>query len=313
MWFQIKSYLNFLWNSKNQHGVHSPFVFLLVTQCFYDKKKYPQYKLLKDYRNALLRNKNTIEVSDFGAGSRVFKSNTRAINQIAKNAGISQKRAELLFRITQYFQAESILEIGTSLGLATSALSLGNPKANITSLEGCPNTMAVAQSQAASFQLNNIRFINTKFEDYLSIEIPNSQIPNSKTQIPKPTTNNLEPRTYNLKPSTQNLIPNTYNLKPKTYNLQPRTYNLQPKTYNLIYFDGNHSQKATLDYFESLLSTITNNSVWIFDDIHWSADMEEAWEIIKQHPKVKVTIDTFQWGIVFFRSEQAKEHFTIRA
>ena len=292
MWFQIKSYLNFLWNSKNQHGVHSPFVFLLVTQCFYDKRKYPQYKLLKDYRNALLRNKNTIEVSDFGAGSRVFKSNTRAINQIAKNAGISQKRAELLFRITQYVQAESILEIGTSLGLATSALSLGNPKANITSLEGCPNTMAVAQSQAASFQLNNIRFINTKFEDYLSIEIPNSQIPNSKTQIP----------------NSKFQIP-----KPITYNLKPTTYNLKPKTYNLIYFDGNHSQKATLDYFESLLSTITNNSVWIFDDIHWSADMEEAWEIIKQHPKVKVTIDTFQWGIVFFRSEQAKEHFTIRA
>ncbi len=40
--------------------------------------------------------------------------------------------------------------------------------------------------------------------------------------------------------------------------------------------------------------------------------MEEAWEEIKKHPKVKVTIDTFQWGIVFFRKEQEKEHFIIR-
>ena len=40
--------------------------------------------------------------------------------------------------------------------------------------------------------------------------------------------------------------------------------------------------------------------------------MEEAWEIIKNHPKVTVTIDTFQWGIVFFRSEQVKENFIIR-
>jgi predicted O-methyltransferase YrrM len=80
----------------------------------------------------------------------------------------------------------------------------------------------------------------------------------------------------------------------------------------LIYFDGNHSKKATLDYFELLLPTITNETVWIFDDIHWSSDMEEAWEIIKNHPKVTVTIDTFQWGIVFFRTEQEKEHFTIR-
>lgn len=125
---QLKSYLKFLWNSKNEHGVHSPFVFSLVTKCFYDKKKYAEYSILKNYRKSLLENYNTIEVTDFGAGSRVFKSNTRAINQIAKNAGISKKRAELLFRITNYFQPSTILEIGTSLGLATSALSLGNKK-----------------------------------------------------------------------------------------------------------------------------------------------------------------------------------------
>ena len=84
---QIKSYLNFLWHSKNEHGVHSPFVFDLVTKCFYDKQQYPEYSILKKYRQSLLENKNTIEVTDFGAGSRVFKSNTRAIYQIAKTAG----------------------------------------------------------------------------------------------------------------------------------------------------------------------------------------------------------------------------------
>ena len=90
------------------------------------------------------------------------------------------------------------------------------------------------------------------------------------------------------------------------------TINHQPSTINLIYFDGNHSKKATLDYFELLLPTINNESVWIFDDIHWSKEMEEAWKIIQKHPKVTVTIDTFQWGLVFFRREQPKEHFVIR-
>lgn len=255
---QIKSYITFLWNSKNQHGVHSPFVYNLVTECFYDKKKYPEYDVLKNYRNSLLENKNTIEVTDFGAGSRVFKSNTRAINQIAKNAGISSKRAELLFRIVNYFQPNEILEIGTSLGLATSALALGNKNAKVISLEGCPNTLSIAKNQCQLQNLNNIEFINTKFEDYLS-------------------------------------------------NCQLNTKHCQ-----LIYFDGNHSKKATLEYFELLLPTITNDSIWIFDDIHWSKDMEQAWKIIKNHPKVTVTIDTFQWGIVFFRIEQEKEHFVIR-
>jgi predicted O-methyltransferase YrrM len=261
----IKSYLYLLWNSKNQHGVHSPFVYNLVTKCFYDTAKYPEYAVLKAYRNSLLANKNTIEVIDFGAGSRVFKSNTRAINQIAKNAGISSKRAELLFRIVNYFQPESILEIGTSLGLATSALALGNPKTKIITLEGCPKTLNQCQLQLQKFNINNVTPINTGFSSYLT-----------------------------------------------TQNLQPTSYNPQPTTYNLVYFDGNHSKKATLKYFELLLPTITNDSIWIFDDIHWSKDMEETWEIIQNHPKVTVTIDTFQWGIVFFRIEQKKEHFVIR-
>ena len=254
----IKSFLKFLYNSKNQHGVHSPFVFDLVTKCFYDKKNYPEYEVLKSYRKSLLANKTIIEVTDFGAGSRVFKSNQRKISAIAKNAGISPKRAELLFRITNYFQPESILEIGTSLGMATSSLSVGNSNAKIISLEGCPQTMAIAKNQCQLQNLNNIKFVHTKFEDFFT------------------------------------------------------TDNRQPTTYNFIYFDGNHSKSATLEYFELLLPTIINETVWIFDDIHWSKDMEEAWESIKNHSKVTVTIDTFQWGLVFFRKEQEKEHFTIR-
>ena len=87
---------------------------------------------------------------------------------------------------------------------------------------------------------------------------------------------------------------------------------LNTEHYQLIYFDGNHSKKATLEYFELLLPTITNDTVWIFDDIHWSAEMDEAWKAIKNHPKVTVTIDTFQWGLVFFRYEQEREDFVIR-
>ena len=191
-------------------------------------------------------------------GSKVFKSNTRPISKIAETAGISPKRAELLFRIANYFQPNTILEIGTSLGLATSALALGNPKASITTLEGCPNTMAIAKNQLQLLNINNVELVITEFNSYLS----------------------------NLKLETSN--------------------------FKLIYFDGNHSKKATLAYFELLLPTICNETLWIFDDIHWSSEMEEAWKIIKNHPKVSVTIDTFQWGLVFFRQEQPKEHFVIR-
>ncbi|UFH46180.1 class I SAM-dependent methyltransferase [Flavobacterium galactosidilyticum] len=258
MLFQIKSYLKFLWLSKNEHAVHSPFVFTLITKCFYDKKSKHEYLVLKKYRKSLLENKNTIEVTDFGAGSKVFKSNSREISKIAETAGISSKRAELLFRVTNYFQPKHILEIGTSLGLATAALSLGNKNSEITTLEGCENTIGIAKNQLQTINCATVKFINTEFSAYLK---------NTK---------------------------------------------LKSQFFDLIYFDGNHQKQATLDYFEALLPTITNDTVWIFDDIHWSKEMEEAWKIIQKHPKVTVTIDTFQWGFVFFRREQPKEHFIIR-
>lgn len=267
MFFKTKAYLKFLIKSKNQHGVHSPFVFDLATKCFYNKTQYTEYKKLNDYREQLLNNDETIQVNDFGAGSRVFKSNQRKVSNIAKIAGISISRSKLLFRLVKYFETEYILELGTSLGLATQAMHLGCADSKIISLEGCNNTLDVTKQEFLkrfdSDVFERISFINNDFNAFLE-EADLSFLTEQKSN------------------------------------------------WNMVYLDGNHSKEATLGYVVKLLPTITNKTLWIFDDIHWSRDMEEAWEYIKTLPEVKVTIDTFQWGLVFFREEQVKEHFTIR-
>ena len=84
------------------------------------------------------------------------------------------------------------------------------------------------------------------------------------------------------------------------------------KQFDLVFFDGNHTEKATVCYFEQCLNNISDRSVFIFDDIHWSKGMENAWEYIKQHESTKVCIDLFQFGIVFFRKELTKQHYIIR-
>ena len=256
MIYQIKQYICFLLKATNQHGIHSPFIFDLVTKCFYDKKKYNDYSSLKQYRKQLYKNDLIILIKDFGAGSRVFRTNARKISQVAKNAGITQKRAELLYRLTKYFKPNTILELGTSLGMATSSLSLGNPDSTITTIEGCPETASIANEQFESFNLNNINLKVNKFDNELK--------------------------------------------------------SLQNQKFNLIYVDGNHQKDATLNYFNLLLETINNDSVIIFDDIHWSKGMTEAWELIKINEKVSVTVDTFFWGFAFFRKEQVKQHFNVR-
>lgn len=256
--YQIISYLKFLFRSTNQHGVHSPFVYGLVTRCFYDKRTYSGYELISRYRKTLLKNTSSIEVKDFGAGSRVFRSTQRRVSDIARTAGISKKRARLLNRMVRYLRIENALEIGTSVGIGSVAMAAENT-VRVTTLEGCPATAEIARENFNAFGFESIISKVGEFNELLN-----------------------DP-------------------------------DILASSYDLIYFDGNHQKQASIDYFETLLPLAHNDSVFIFDDIHWSPEMTEAWEIIKAHPSVKVSIDTFFWGMVFFRKEQEKQHFIIRS
>ncbi|HMH23066.1 MAG TPA: class I SAM-dependent methyltransferase, partial [Puia sp.] len=82
---------------------------------------------------------------------------------------------------------------------------------------------------------------------------------------------------------------------------------------DLVFIDGNHRLEPTLRYFNLLTGRLSTSSVIVLDDIHWSEEMELAWERIKEDPRVLLTIDLFFVGLVFFREEfKIKQHFTIR-
>ena len=83
------------------------------------------------------------------------------------------------------------------------------------------------------------------------------------------------------------------------------------KKIDLFVIDGDHKKDSTIHYFETCLRYCNNNTILIFDDIHWSNDMQKAWKHIINHPKTRVSVDLFFLGIVFIRSELSKENFTI--
>ncbi len=84
------------------------------------------------------------------------------------------------------------------------------------------------------------------------------------------------------------------------------------KVYDLIYIDGNHQLKPTLEYFNFAINHTHDDSFIIFDDIHWSEEMEEAWKQIQSSEKINVSMDLFRFGIVCKRGVQRKEHFIIK-
>jgi predicted O-methyltransferase YrrM len=256
-----KKYINYYFSalSSKGHGVHSPFVFDFIKLVKNDHKKYDCFQPVEDLRKQLLSDKTFIEVEDFGAGSTVIKTNKRRIDKMAASSLKPRKFAQLLFRIVQFYQPKTILELGTSFGISSAYLASGHNEARLYTIEGAASIANIARLNFNMLSLKNIEVIEGDF---------------SKT----------------LTPLLQEL-----------------------QGIDLAFIDGNHRKDPTMQYFNQLLNKSDDSTILIFDDIHWSKEMEDAWENIKAHPSVTLTIDLFFIGIIFFRKEfKAVQHFSIR-
>jgi len=251
-------YLIYRFQSVDEHGVHSPFVFDLLLNVIYNKVKFYNYLKIEELRLKLLVSNQEVSITDMGAGSVKGLKKSRKVKEIAQNSAKSAKYAQLLFRIVNHFQPKTILELGTSLGISTSYLASVNSESNIFTIEGSEEIAEIAKNNFQELELTNIRSISGNFD---------SELPLLLERI---------------------------------------------ETLDFVFFDGNHRKEPTLNYFEQCLKKATEKSVFVFDDIYWSKEMTEAWEEIKKNERVSVTIDLFFIGIVFFRKEQAKQHFVIK-
>jgi predicted O-methyltransferase YrrM len=151
---------------KWRHGVHSPLVYELTDRVLSKKNIAPEFDGLHALRKELIQNSTEIKVQDFGAGSRKSKGTNRSIAEIAKSALAPTAQAEAFFKIARRFQPETIVEMGTSLGLTTLYFSKALPNAEIHTMEGSPEIASFAhqlfiQEKASNISLHIGEFSST--------------------------------------------------------------------------------------------------------------------------------------------------------
>lgn len=83
-------------------------------------------------------------------------------------------------------------------------------------------------------------------------------------------------------------------------------------TLDLVYVGGRNTKDFSLSIFNLCLAKANEHTILIFDQIYWNKEMQSAWQNIKKHPQVTITIDLFWFGMVYFRKGQAKEHFKLK-
>lgn len=241
------------------HGTHSPFVFDFILSVLNNRQGYTPPVQIEALRGQLLKNNTEIEIEDLGAGSRKGTTKKRKVAKIAATAVKRVKWSHFLYRLVAHYKPQTIIELGTSLGISTAYMSAANRTATIHTIEGSSAIRQIAVQNFKALGCTNIHSFTGNFDDVL----------------------------------------------PKVIS--------DVSSVDLAYIDGNHRYAPTIHYFHQLLQKKEGHSIFIFDDIHWSAEMEQAWAEIKKHPEVTVSIDLFFMGLIFFRPElKVSQHYSIR-
>lgn len=84
-----------------------------------------------------------------------------------------------------------------------------------------------------------------------------------------------------------------------------------PDKINFALIDANHTYEATMRYFDLLMKRLSEKSIVVIDDIHWSEGMEEAWNVLHKHDLVYGSIDLYRCGILFFDPALNRQHFIL--
>lgn len=269
MFLQLRSIFSYFLSAQNEHGLHSPFVFELYLNTIKKDSISADFAEIEAIRQQMLQSREKIHVTDYGAGSKVNASLVREVRDIAQNSKKSARLGRLFYRLIQQLDHEHLFDLGTSLGPTTLYLAAANPKAEIVTFEGCPETAKVARRN---------------FEQFL-VHSPQSTVHSHQSKI-------------------ETIVGNLDEVLATRVSAAPKI--------DFAFFDANHRYEPTVRYFETCLQKAHNDSLFVFDDIHWSAEMEAAWAYIKAHPSVTVTIDLFAVGLVFFRKQQPKQDFVLR-
>lgn len=258
------------------HGVHSPFAYELVRNVLMDKTPYKQYAGIEEMRRRLMRDKSVVDIEDLGAGPAGGVRKNRRVADIARRAAKPPRLGQLLFRLVRYYQPDVVVELGTSLGLSAAYLGAGGKENGIGASKGGEKNEASKGGRVWTIEGSPAVAARAK-ANLLELGLPEIEV-----------------------------IPGDFDVV-----LAPLLERISPV--GLAFVDGNHRYEPTMRYFDLLMRHLDRRSMLVLDDIHWSAEMERAWETIKADPRVMLTVDLFFFGIVVKRDEfKVKQDFTIR-
>lgn len=249
-------YLTHRLSAKTRHGTHSPFVYKLTDEVIYDFSEKKPYLAVEQQRKKLLNDDRRVVLDGLAVHPNFSKRRGIPVKQLVKMLLKKPKVDQLIFRLMVNQQPESILELGTSLGVTTAYLSKGAPKSSVVTVEQHSILGDMAGYPSSVLALDNVEMLNL--------------------------------------------------------NLEQLRAKMAFEVVDVICINSALPEDMVLQYFEFCTTIVNQRSMVIIDSIYLNERRKAIWTAIKHHSKVTVTIDLFWIGLVYFKTDQAEEHFKIK-
>lgn len=258
-WHHFRSFWRYYRSARTRYDVHSPFLSVWIEEVLEDKREFYAFDEAEIIRRHWLHARQIVDYSvDYGAGSRAGQGKRRSVQEIVQKSAIDVQAGRWLFRMVNFHRPNTILELGTNLGISALYLQGARRSARLITIEGNPEVAKLAEQ---SFRR-------------LRRPLPDIRIGTFSEEIPK--------------------VVQTFS------------------KLDFVWIDGDHQYESTVLYFEQLLPRLHERSVVVIGDIHWSDEMELAWLEIRRHPRVTMSVDLYQMGVLFLRQElQQQEHYVL--
>ncbi len=255
LFFRLWQFCRFYSTAVTKYQLHSPFVFELAETVLDSHRLYYAFIDIERMRDEMLKSREILQLRDFGTG----KDRPVLLKTLAGRAASSPGQGQMLFRLANWANPQTILELGTSIGIGAMYLKAGAGAAQMITLEGCPSAARTARANLELLGIKNkCTVMEGSFEKMLPVALD------------------------------------------------------QLKVLDFVFFDGNHREEPTLEYFEQCLKFSHEKTVFVFDDVHWSSGMKAAWLKIQQHPNVTLTLDFFDLSLAFINPDfKQKQHLNI--
>lgn len=154
------------------YGIHSPFVYDLITSVIEEKKRYYCYEQYNLVRLQLMQDKRKVTV----------RNRTMSIKKAIETCCFTEAENRLLFRLANRFQPETILLVGSNFGLTPLHLTAYSKDSTCVVVEPEPSIAAIANDYLEKYALASIVLRNSLIDiperlDFVVWSYPIDSIP----------------------------------------------------------------------------------------------------------------------------------------